>query len=207
MRKMRPFTHSLALLTLSLLLAGQASALSYDEGIDGDLSGDPLNPTFLAFDVGLNTITGSVTTSAPADTRDYITFTIGSGQTLDSILLFDYDDPATGPPNDGNRGYHAIDAGTTSVIPSGGTASDLLGGAHLDPLTPGTDTLPILASAPQGGTGFSTPLGPGDYTYLIQQTGPQVSNYSLGFVVTPEPTTATLLLSGLWVLGRRARRR
>ena len=176
-------------LTLSFVsISSPALSLTnviWDEGVDGDLSTNPLAPTPLTFGVGNNEIIGSV--QSPNDTRDYITFTIEAGQTLQSILLLQYEDSNTGGP--ASRGFNAINQGTTSFIPNGGTAGQFLGGAHLDPLPPGTDLLPILAGAPQAGTGFGVPLGPGDYSYLIQQTGPELSGYTLDFVVVPEPLT------------------
>ena len=52
---------------------------AWNEAVDGDLSDDPSAPTAVVLTSGSNMIDGSVTTSAPADTRDYITFTIPPG--------------------------------------------------------------------------------------------------------------------------------
>ena len=164
---------------------GSTPTAFYDESVDGDLSTDPNAPTALSFNLGSNTVIGSVAT--PADTRDFITFTIPEGQELTGILLQDYDDLDTAPASDGNRGFNAINAGTTGFIPGGDTIGNFLGGAHLDPLTPGSDLLPILAEAPQAGTGFTTPLGAGDYVYVIQQTGPQNTGYTLDFILENAP--------------------
>jgi hypothetical protein len=53
----------------------------------------------------------------------------------------------------------------------------------MDPETPGTDLLPDLAAGTLGGSGFDVPLGPGVYSYVIQQTGPQHTGYELDFVL------------------------
>jgi hypothetical protein len=89
--------------------------------------------------------------------------------------------PGGGP---GNRGFHAINAAPPASSPGAATAGSFLGGDHLDAAPPGTDLLPALADGMPAGTGFTAPLGPGTYSYLIQQTGPQISGYSLKFVVS-----------------------
>jgi hypothetical protein len=165
----------------ALLFFASCTPLAYDEATDGDLSNDANAPTPLRFDLGDNTVTGSVTTSAPADTRDFITFTIPNGLQLTALHLLTYQDLPGGGP--GNRGYHAINSGATSFVPSGATGGNFLGGDHVDAAPAGTDLLPALADAMPNGTGFTVPLGPGTYSYVIQQTGPQVSGYSLQFVL------------------------
>ena len=164
------------------------SAAAHDESIDGDLSTDPNNPTSLSFALGSNPVIGTM--QSPGDTRDYLTFTVGPGQALTSILLNDYEDVSTG--GSGNRGFNAIIAGSSSFVPAGGNIGSFLGSNHLDPLPPGTDILGGIAAAPTGGSGFATPLGPGTYTYHVQQTGTPLTGYSLDFILVPEP--AALLL-------------
>ncbi len=175
-------------------------ALDYDESVDGDLSTDPLNPTVVALDVGVNNISGSV--SSPDDTRDYFTFSIAAGQELTGLFLLEYTDLATG--GDGNRGFIHLDDGTQSVVPSPTTTLDFLGGAHLDRVafpSAGDNVLQALAAAPQGGVGFTAPLGPGDYTINVQQTGPPLTGYSLALNVVPEPSSLALFASASIGLG------
>ncbi|MEO0971994.1 MAG: VPLPA-CTERM sorting domain-containing protein [Pseudomonadota bacterium] len=177
----------------ALVPAAALSSTVWDEAVYGDLSGDPDAPTALVFSTGSNVISGSVS-AGEGDTRDFITFTIGENQVLTALLQLEYVDPLTGEP--ANRGFHAINEGDTSFIPGGDTADFFLGGAHLDPLPEGTDMLSILAAAPQAGQGFDGPLGPGTYSYVIQQTGPQVSGYTIDFQVAAVPVPA-----GIWLIG------
>lgn len=201
------------LIPLIFLIPLSADA-DWDEATDGDLSWNPNAPTAVTMSVGSNVIQGSVSTGA-GDTRDYITFTIAEGQALVALNQLSYVDIPGGGP--GNRGFHSINLGSTSFIPSASTASSFLGGNHLDAETPGTDLLPSLATAPQAGTGFAIPLGPGQYSYLIQQGGPQTSGYSMEFVVestvavpllTPLAmgVLAALLLGSTWVMLRKVPR-
>ena len=164
-----------------------------------DFSSDAATPTPLAFSLGTNTITGSVSTGS-GDTRDYITFTIAPGQVLSALRLITYQQPGGVT---GNRGFHALNSGATSFIPGAATEANFLGGDHVDPLPSGTDLLPELSNGDTAGVGFTVPLGPGTYSYVIQQTGPQVSEYSMQFVVTappPVPAAGHGVLAALVVL-------
>lgn len=174
----------------------------WDEAIDGDLSNDPNAPTPVALNVGSNVFSGTVTGLVFAsDVWDYITFTIPAGQALSQLLLLEYTDAPSGDP--GNTGFHAIIEGPTSYYPDFGNIGLFLGGDHLDWSPVVVDVLPNLANATLGGQGFTTPLGPGTYTYHIMQTGPDTTGYKLDFVVTPEPASFALLLVGAALLRRR----
>lgn len=181
----------------------QASAATvWNESLDGDLSTSPTAPTALAFGLGRHAIAGSISAES-SDPRDYVTFTLAEGEWLVALLLQQWQDGSVGGP--ANRGFHAIQLGATSSIPGPGSIAGFLGSAHLDFAPAGTDLLPALATAALGGTGFTAPLGPGTYSYVVQQTGPQLNLYTLEFVVVPEPTTAVLFAVGL--AGLAARRR
>ena len=179
---------SAAVLLFTLSAIPAAGDTLWDEGADGDLSGDPAAPTVLVFESGSNVVTGSMV--APDDTRDYLSFTLPPGSRLTALLLTRYEDLDIGGP--GNRGFHAINAGATSFIPGASTASSFLGGAHLDPEPAGTDLLPVLGAAAQAGTGFEPPLGEGTYSYVVQQTGSELTGYTLDFVVETDPVEPTL---------------
>ena len=154
---------------------------AWNEAVDGDLSDDPSAPTAVVLTSGSNMIDGSVTSTVPADTRDYITFTIPPGQSLLAITQNSwFDIPGGGP---GNTGYIALAAGSTSLIPDAVNGSSFLGGNHITAADDGGNILPGLAAATLAGTGFSLPLASGTYTFHVQQTGPQTSGYSLNFVV------------------------
>ena len=189
-------------LLLSLVSLSAGAATVHDESVDGDLSSDPFAPTALSIGVGSNLVLGTM--QASGDTRDYFTFSIGADQALSSIFLRDYTDVASSSP--GDTGFAGIIAGTTSFIPNGATVSNFLGTNHVVPAQVGTDILLALAGAPFGGTGFTPPLGPGDYTFLIQQTGNELTAYSLDLILVPEPGTALLLMGGLAGLAAQRRR-
>jgi len=168
---------------LTLVLSAPVSAEDHDESVDGDLSTDPASPTALVMDVGSNTLTGTV--QGPGDARDYVTFTIAPDELLVSILQMDYYDVNTSGP--GDRGFHAIIEGSSSLVPGGSNIGSFLGSNHLVTLTSGTDMLPTLGSAPNGGIGFTPPLGPGTYTYHVQQTGAEWTGYVIDLVVSAPP--------------------
>lgn len=196
--------HALMLTALCALPVAAASGqVVFDEATDGDLSTDPLAPTGLDLNVGSNIVSGTVTNQG--DTRDFFTFEIGAGESLTGIFLLDYTDVDSG--GNGDRGFIHIDEGGASVVPSGGTAGEFLGGSHLDRgLIPDENfnVLERLAGAPQGGTGFIAPLGPGTYTINVQQTGPELTAYALDLVVVPAPgSLAVLGLGGLAAVRRR----
>jgi hypothetical protein len=201
---LRFFFRIFSFAALFVLPSPAHAAIVWSENINGDLSSNPAATTAIVFQLGSNIINGSVFTGT--DTRDYITFTLTPGQDLVSLRLLVYDDLGTGTPNDGNTGFHAINLGATSFIPDFSTIGNFLGGNHLAPPV-GVDLLPELASAPLGGTGFTVPLGPGTYSYLVQQTGPQQSGYSIEFNVTPEPSSLILVLAGISAIGSRRHRR
>lgn len=201
-----------ALRTLTLLLASGFAApglavTAWDETAHGDLSGVAGAPTLLVFGSGSNTVSGSI--ANPADTRDFLHFVIQPGFQLSALRLLSYDNLGTSAPQDGNRGYHAIQNGVVGLVPAVGNSNAFLGGDHLDPSAPGTDLLPQLGGANRlAGTGFSGPLGAGSYVYVVQQTGAQLNGYSLDFVVTPVPVPAALWLvtPALALMAARRRR-
>ena len=183
-------------IALALVWTGTASAADHDESVSGDLSTNPASPTSLAVSPGSNVLTGTV--QSGGDTRDYVTFTVSTGQVLVSINQIAYYDVISSGP--GDRGFNAIIAGATSLVPGGATIGSFLGSSHLNTLTPGTDMLPTLAVAPTGGTGFAPPLGPGTYTYHVQQTGSELTGYEIDLVVAALPGVPLLGPLGLGVL-------
>ena len=190
------------LLILSPALYGQ---VAFNEAVSGDLSDIPGAPTSVNFNVGVNSVWGTLRADATSsDVRDYFTFTIAAGQQLTALLQQDYSDIATG--NGANRGFHAISAGATSAIPGSTTITGFLGADHFDPVTAGTDLLPGLGTSTFGEIGFTGPLGPGTYTYVVQNTSDNPSRYELDFLVVPEPSSAAILGLFSMLAFRRVRR-
>lgn len=148
-------------------------------------SNDSLSPTPRSFAAGDNTISGQV--AAPRNTRDFVTFTVPEGHELTEIRVDSWQ--AEGD----NIGFVHIDEGTQTVIPSEDTTLDFLGGAHISSelFGPTDNLLTSLSNAVQGGTGFNAPLGAGDYTFNVQQTGPQESTYTLTFVIEEKAQEST----------------
>ena len=190
------------LLFLNPAVYGQ---IVFNEAVDGDLSNLPGAPTAVNFNVGVNSVWGTLRAdAASSDVRDYFTFTIAAGQQLTALLQQDYTDIASG--NGANRGFHAISAGATSAIPSNSTITRFLGADHFDPVAAGTDLLPGLGTSTFGEIGFTGPLGPGTYTYLVQNTSDNPSRYELDFLVVPEPSSAAILGLFSVLAFRRVRR-
>ena len=166
---------------------------TYDEASSGDLSNSAATPTSIALDGDTLTVSGSVQSGLASDTRDYFTFTVGPDQTLVAMNLVSYVDGDTG--GTGNKGYVMIDDGATSVIPSNSTYSLFLGGYHLTRSEFSDETVNMftkMSTGTRGGAGFSLPLGPGDYTVNVQQTGLQNNAYTVRLVFeTTEPDCPT----------------
>lgn len=193
--------------------SSQAASFLFTEAGDGDISGTPGSPTrfgnsplSVGYSVGSNVIMGSTV----AGDYDILSFTVGAGQQLAAISVFSYsslDDKAFLAVQSGSTWNNGLGAGINFTV------STLLGYAHFGPgpgaVPPGTDALDNLGGAP-GAIGFSGPLGPGTYTFLIQQTGPAVVNYGLDFQLTavPEPgeyaAMAGAMLAG-FAVWRRSR--
>ena len=186
----------LAMLLL-FLAAGNATALSvvYDESVDGDLSDDNLNPTFVTLFPEVSKVLAS-TTFEPLD-RDFVTFTVPDGQVLDQIIWGLYE-------STGSQSFFAIAAG--DQITSIDDASVLLGATPISVDDVATNILDDLGMAVLGGSGFSGPLGAGNYTLWFQDTSAD-TNYGYSIVLAnavPEPTMGVVpAFLGLAFLSRR----
>ena len=187
MRTFLTLTFGLALAFCSSSAFGQ---LTYDESVDGDLSGALGSPTALSFGAGLNTITGDIgsTNSGGATDgtdADYFWFTVGAGQTVDSITT-----TRSGP---GTQSFIGYVAGTAFA---GQTAGDIDANALF---SDGESLLPGELSA--------TPLAAGNHAFWLQEIG-GATDYSISFNVTavPEPSSAITLI-GLGLIGFVRRRR
>lgn len=168
-------------IVIALLSAPLVADVVFDEAVSGDLSSDAANPTVIGtISDAVLLVNGSVQSGSAGDTRDYFTITVPDGATLEAMRLVTYVDGSTG--NDANTGYAMIDEGTSSVVPSNSTTLSFLGGSRLSRFYFPDSTVNMLAgfaAGSQGGSGFSLPLGPGDYTINVQQTGGQQNVYGI----------------------------
>ncbi len=197
------------LLALLALPYGSARALNWNEAVDGDLSGNGNAPSFTLLTEGSNLFDGtmgSLNGTGPLD-ADIWSFTIAAGYYLTGINLLGYSAPSAGI-----NSFMAFD--DASSINTSDPSQHLSNGLWTEELdgfgNTYTDMLAILDAGPAfGGTGFNGPIGPGTYTFWIQEGSDQI-NYTIDFVVTavpvPEPGSALLLAAAGLALLRRRRR-
>lgn len=218
----------------TLLVAALAGTAAAQVSIDGSFPNTaPTNVGTFGF--GVTSVTGSVVnalgaaTATPAPDVDTFTFTIANGTFLSSITLTSIGFAAPADPSPALI-FGAIAEGTSFPFSASqlsllgnsnpsddpGSLSDFLGGVLFGDSAPetipggpgipvGGDLLAGLAAANAGGAGFSLPLGPGTYTFYIQQLGGSVASYDLAFTVVPAPSALAVLGLGGLVAGRRRR--
>ncbi|MGH1392461.1 MAG: Ig-like domain-containing protein, partial [Trichormus sp.] len=149
---------------------------TYNEAINGDISGDRNSPLVLQLIEGTNSLTA---TSVRGD-REYVTFTVPEGYQLDTLVLAAYE-------STDDVGFAAVQRGSVFTEPPTGTnVANLLGYSHygpgLDQL--GTNILDDLGRG-EGAIGFTGALPSGEYTFWLQQTGTAATTYTLEFNITP----------------------
>jgi hypothetical protein len=181
------------------------AAVVWDESLAGDLSNLGSAPTSVAIANGSNQILG--TTGAPDFNldADYFSVIVPAGHALTSLTLL----PGTMPVDDivAFLGIQAGDKVTAVFDPA-----PLLGWIHYSSSNVGTNLLPVMGTAP-GAIGFIGPLGPGQYSFWVQDYDFGVSVYGIELTVAaavPEPQSVTMLTAGLIAVGlmlRRAGRR
>lgn len=190
-------TRSAAIAAVVLAAPLTLAQLTYDEGVNGDLSGDGLAPDALAFGAGTNTISGTfgIDFSDPDSEQDidYFTFTVDAGFQLTAISLLSYS-------GDDGVAFIGIQNGSQFTEgPLGADAANLLGytlyGTGQQDAGVGTNLLPLIGQG-FGSQGFAGPLGPGDYSIWLNQTG-ALTTHALGFVIEPIPAPASAALLGL----------
>lgn len=205
-----PIYRLLVLLAALALPFGSVQALTWNEGINGDLSGDGTAPTLLGtLDPGSNLISGTMGSlggTGPMD-ADIWNFTIAPGYDLTGINLVGYSATSGSLTN---QSFMAVASGPMIDVndPSNHLSNALWGYGQDGFGNTYTDLLALLDGGPEfGGIGFNGPLTPGNYTFWIQEGSDQI-NYSIDFVTTPVPVPepgGVLLLgvAGLWLLRRR----
>ncbi len=175
-----------------------AQVVLWNESSNGNLSADQDFPSAFTLSNGVNSLIGSV--QGGGDFQDWVAVTIPTGFQLTAYTNSVYvsADPVS---------FTGFQAGPT-FVGSPFSASSHLGYMHFGtnvangtyPLmnVVGINLLPIMAdpNAAPFAQGFTVPLGPGDYTFLIMQLG-ALTNYQFDFTVVAVPEPSSLLLGGL----------
>lgn len=202
------FCGLVSLLAAMSLPFSSVQALNWNESINGDLSGNGNAPTLVVLTEGSNLFTGVMgsTDNGVTVDADIWTFTIAAGYYLTGINLLAYNAPL-----EGHNSFMAL-AGTSTInmFDTSQHLSNGLWGEELDGFgNTYTDLLAILDLGPSyGGLGIDGPLGPGTYTFWIQE-GEAPIGYTIDMVLTavPVPEPGSLLLLGVAGLALLRRRR
>lgn len=210
---------SIALVTSALPLT--QAAVVWDEASMGDLSDDNTDPTPVAFFVAtpgnseVSTVIGETEGGAGdgIGIPDIFTFDIAAGNVLEKITLTEYSGGDSAMFVAISRG-NQFPSSFEEIATGNPDTSEWLGGVIVGDLnfTLGNNDqiLELLgANVTNAGTGFVPPLGPGSYSFYIQQTGPP-NTYSFDFLVAdvtavPEPSTS--FACGVMLVGGLAYRR
>lgn len=198
-------TCAAALAAVLMSLSPCYGGVIHDEAATGDLSSVFSAPNALPVTVGSNQVFGE---TGPAD-RDYFSITLTAGEQLAAIRVLD---GTTGDNVGPARAFLGVTSGPM-VDPTTATAGALLGYYLFGPVDIGQDILDNLGASsgnPQGfgaAQGFTPPLGPGTYTFWVQE-GTSDIDYRLEFVVTPGLASIVALGLGMGalLLRRRARK-
>src|SRR5262245_28455815 len=203
---------AILLMVFVALTTRTAKSATYNESVNGDLSNDPTSPTPFTLSLGTNSIFGSVGSGAGTDSLDAISITVPAGMALTGFTNSAY----SGSLNQDFVGFHSGASFTGSPFVGGnymglahfGTAATNVGVGN-PPGSPtstvGLDLLPVMNSQglAVGASGFTSPLGPGTYTFL---TGQQVAEldsfptYQFDVSVVPEPASLWLATTGAALL-------
>ena len=201
----------------ALLAAAPAKATIYDEAGSGVLSNDKAIPTALTLTPGLNSVIGTVAGFPPegTDPQDWVSFTIPTGFVMTSYVNARF----VSADNQGFTGFQfgssfsgdEFMAKSYAGYAHFGTGAQNPDGSLPPSSTVGVDLLPLMAdpSFAPGTSGFTPPLGPGTYTFLIQQGDPFTTGYQFDMNLrsVPEPGSSLCLLGmgGLATLALRRR--
>lgn len=169
---------TMVLFLAASLIGASALAAGYSEKKSGDLSDSGATPDLVKLKLGNNVISGKNGTKDGVTDRDYFTIKIPLGQQLSAIIL----EPETLVGI--NASFIGIQKGKqVTVPPVGGTPDDLLGYTLYDIGDEGTDILPAIGQG-NGAKGFVPPLGPGIYSFWVQETANCACRYRFTFQVT-----------------------
>jgi hypothetical protein len=191
-----------SLLASTALLSPAGFAATYSESVDGELSGVTASPTFLQLDYlasgnvpGSNVVDGMIGRSASTGQidLDYLWVNVPVGFILSELRVGN----STTFGNNGS--FIGVASGSfMPVPPNTTTASGLLGWKVYGAGDRSTNILDDMALAGNGASGFSGLLGPGDYTFWIQELSTGSYNYRFNLVLTPEPVPVP---AAVWLLG------
>ena len=199
----------LTVLALSYAMFLPASTV-YDEAVQGDLSNSGLNPTRITVTLGSNQIFGTTGYGASGIDRDYFTITVPTGLQLSSLMEL------AGTTTGGEAGvsFLGMQAGNqVTVSPNPASAAGLLGWTHYGRTATNRDLLPVMSSPNFGSSGFTRPLGAGDYSFWIQDYDSGRFSYGFDLVLAPaaspapEPGSYTTMLAGFAALAFLDKRR
>jgi hypothetical protein len=203
-----------AVLSLSVGLGSSAfGGTLWDSTVNGPLSTSGLAPTVLGpMTLGSNEVFATTGLSAAGVVdQNYFTVTVPTGFALASLTEL------AGTEVGGAASFIGLEAGSQVTVGSNpATAAGLLGFTLYTTAEINTNILPLMAAPADGSSGFTTPLGPGQYSFWIQEGGTPGTfpfGFNLGLVSTavPEPGTLTISLIGLAIVSpvylvRRRRR-
>jgi hypothetical protein len=177
-------------LGVGMFISSSASATDYDEAVNGDLSGDRLNPTILTLTKGSNLITA---TSVTGD-LEYFRLVVPGGKRLSAVVAVSNASPSVS--------FIGVQRGTQfTESPSAPDLMNLLGHTPfgVGNGTIGTDILDNMGTG-AGAIDFTPPLGAADYTFWSQQTSAAPATYTLDFQVTAAPDAEPILRPALVLL-------
>ena len=157
------------------------AAVVYSEPSNGTLSSSGTAPTQIPLNLGVNSI---VSTFGGSTQFDYFSFTLATGQSLNSFRLDSY-------VSTDAVAWLGIKRGADWTI--GYDTTQMIAQQHFGTANIGSDIL---------GISTSSPLVAGTYTVRSQQLG-ATANYQVTLNVIPEPSSLSLLLLSLGALSLR----
>jgi hypothetical protein len=202
----------LSVLLLNYLLA---QAADYIETLQGELSDDRLNPSFLALTYGAvganglagnNIVSGTVGRSAITGVidRDYLHIVVPAGFVLSELRVGNQTNVG------GTASFIGIATGSVMpVLPTASNAAGLLGYKLYNAADLTQNILDDMAVSDNGPSGFASVLGAGDYTLWVQELATGNFNYRFNLIIAqvPETESYAILLAGLGYMGAAARKK
>jgi len=190
-----------------------ALATDYNESIQGDLSNDWLNPSFLLLSygqignngtLGNNILTGTTGRLNGVVDRDYLKVVVPTGYVWSEMRLGNQSSVGA------SASFVGLASGSVMINPNTASSATGLLGYHLYGAQDLThDILDNMAVSTNGASGFIAPLSAGDYTLWIQELATGNFNYRFNLILlpVPEPETNAMLLIGFGILALIERRK